>query len=75
MRGSIADHLQPGKFLLTSWAFEIPRRAIFDNALNQTFHQAAVPTFVVFVQQRLALGAVDGNRPNVAFGHEVTTLR
>lgn len=50
MGRTIADHLQPGKFLLAAWAFEIAGRAIFDNALYQTFHQATTPAFVVFVQ-------------------------
>ncbi len=50
----MADHLQPGIFLLAPWAFEITGRAVFDNALHETFHQSATAAFVVFVQQRLA---------------------
>ncbi len=31
---AIANHLQPGKFLLTRRAFEVAGRAVFNNALD-----------------------------------------
>lgn len=37
MGWAIANHLQPGKFLLASWAFEIAGGAVFDNPLHQAF--------------------------------------
>jgi hypothetical protein len=74
---TIADHLQPGKFLLARRAFEVPGGAVFDNALYQTFHQPATAAFVVLVQECLTLGTVNGDRSNIAFRHDITymTLR
>jgi hypothetical protein len=42
---------------------------IFDNALDQTFDQAATATFVIFVQEGLTFGAMNGDRPNLALRH------
>jgi len=42
---------------------------IFDNALDQTFDQAATATFVIFVQEGLTFGAMNGDRPNIALRH------
>ncbi len=72
MGRAITDHLQPGKFLLTRRAFEVPGGAVFDNAFHQTFHQSSTAAFVVLVQQRLALGAVNGDGANITFGHDIT---
>jgi hypothetical protein len=72
MGRAIADHLQPGKFLLTRRTLEITGRAVFDNALHQTLYQPATAAFMILVQERLAPGAVNGDRANVAFGHDVT---
>jgi hypothetical protein len=72
MGQAVANHLQPGKFLFAFRAFEVSGGAVFDNALHQTFHQPAATAFVILVQQRLTLGTVNGNGPNIAFRHDVT---